>query len=177
MAWPATQLEENHEVAGLDELLEERNTIFLICLGYTRNRHDAEDLAQETFLRAHTNLARLRSQSSSKAWLCSIARNVCLDHLRRSRWRVFSYLFDHPEPFSSEDIHVVIEQKEQHDALKRAIRRLPAKLRDALVLREYGELSYEQIALTLDIEEGTVMSRLHRARKQLATLLGGGKEQ
>ena len=147
-----------------EALLAHRETVFLVCLGFTRNRRDAEDLAQETYLRALRNLGRIANGASSKAWLCSIARNACRDHLRRARFSLGRRAASPNEPAVDADPHVALDRKEQREVLRRAIARLSRPLRDALVLREYGELSYEHIAQALGIELGTVMSRLHRAR-------------
>lgn len=151
----------------VEALLEHRETVFLVCLGYTRRRSDAEELAQETYLRAWASRERLREQASAKAWLCRIARNACLDHLRRSGKGLFRPLMPTTDPPGGDDPGAALEEKEKRAALKRAIRGLSRPLRDVLVLREYGELSYEQIAEALGLAPGTVMSRLHRARARV----------
>ena len=153
---------------SLDELLGHSRTVFLVCFGLTRNRADAEDLAQETYLRACRQLDRLPSGDAAKAWLFRVARNVCLDHLRRRRLDIFSYGKVADQTLAAGDPHEDLVRRERNAALSRALGRLPRRLREVLVLREYGELSYEQIAQALRIELGTVMSRLHRARRKLA---------
>lgn len=150
-----------------EDLFGYSRQVFLLCFGLTGNRADAEDLAQETYLRACRHPDRLPNGDGARAWLCRVARNVCLDHLRRRR-------FEHGRakptgrPETTDDPHADFVRREQSAALSRALERLPRRLREVVVLREYGELSYEEIARALEIELGTVMSRLHRARRKLA---------
>jgi RNA polymerase sigma-70 factor (ECF subfamily) len=152
---------------SLEELVGHSRAIFLLCFGFTRNRADAEDLAQETYLRACRQPQRLPGGDGAKAWLCRVARNLCLDHLRRHRSDNGRAKLATP-PHAAEDPHENLVRREQGAALSHALERLPRRLRVVLVLREYGELSYEQIAQALEIELGTVMSRIHRARRKLA---------
>jgi RNA polymerase sigma-70 factor (ECF subfamily) len=154
---------------ALEELLGHSRTVFLLCFGLTRSRADAEDLAQETYLRVCRRPDRLPGGEAAKSWLFRVARNVCLDHLRRRRIEILFHRAKPPDPQRAADgPHEDLVRHEQTAALSQALRRLPPRLRDVLVLREYGELSYEQIAQALEIEVGTVMSRLHRARRKLA---------
>ena len=155
---------------SVEELVGYSRTVFLLCFGLTRNRADAEDLAQETYLRACRQPDRLPGGDGAKAWLCRVARNVCLDHLRRRRFDRGRATPANP-PEASDDPHEDLVRREQRAALFHALERLPRRFREVLVLREYSELSYEQIAQALEIELGTVMSRLHRARRKLAEAL------
>jgi RNA polymerase sigma-70 factor (ECF subfamily) len=158
--------------AAVEALLAHRKTVFLICLGFARNRGDAEDLAQETYLHALRRVPELRDETLLKAWLCRIARNTCLDHLRRAKLRRFIGLAEAPEPRTPGTPETLLQNEERYLALRAAVVAMPGKLRDVLVLREYGELAYQEIAVSLGIEPGTVMSRLHRARAWLASRLG-----
>ncbi len=154
----------------LEDLLAYRETVFLVCLGFTRRRSEAEDMTQETYLRALAKLDHLRDPLSLKAWLCCIARNTCLDLLRRQRWQNFFSLI--PEGTDSKpNPEELLESKEQVLALKRAVAQLPSRLREVFILRTYGELSYEEVARALGMPLGTVMSRLHRARAFLSDKL------
>jgi RNA polymerase sigma-70 factor (ECF subfamily) len=163
------------DVAGspVEALLAHRNTVFLICLGFARHRGDAEDLAQETYLHALRRVPQLRDETLLKAWLCRVARNTCLDHLRRARLRRFIGLSEVPEPWTQTTPETLLQDEERHRALRDAVAALPRKLREVLVLREYGGLGYQEISAVLVIELGTVMSRLHRARARLVRQLGG----
>jgi RNA polymerase sigma-70 factor (ECF subfamily) len=131
----------------------------------------AEDATQEAFIRAWINLASFQPQTSFQNWLYRIAVNAALDMLRRK-----------PESsFDDEDALMVTDQapgpeatvinKERNALLQKAIQSLPDAARSVLVLREYGELSYQEISSVLDIPIGTVMSRLNYARNRLRELL------
>lgn len=131
----------------------------------------AEDAAQEAFLRAWTKLPSFRPDSSLRNWLCRIAINAALDVLRRkteghSSDEEMQNLIDK----NSGPEEVLIE-KEQAAFLQQAMKSLPEASRTVLVLREYGGLSYEEIASVLDIPIGTVMSRLNYARNRLRDML------
>jgi len=146
------------------ELLGYRDKVFCLCLGFVGNAADARDLVQDTFAKA---LAHCREAEPDRlqAWLMRIARNTCLDQVRRRKARgplhpvsEFSAVeWQTPEDSAaaSDDIRIV----------RKAIAGLPRRQRDVLVMREYGELSYQEIASTLGISSGTVMSRLNRARQ------------
>jgi RNA polymerase sigma-70 factor, ECF subfamily len=131
----------------------------------------AEDMAQEAFLRAWTNLPSFRPDSPLRNWLYRIAVNAALDVLRRKT----------EEPVEDEVIQMVADPapgpeaaviaREQVAFLQKALKSLPDAARSVLVLREYGELSYQEIATVLDIPIGTVMSRLSYARNRLSELL------
>ncbi len=131
----------------------------------------AEDMAQETFLRAWINLPSFRPQSSLRNWLYRIAVNAAVDVLRRRPEETLEdeatqLLIDHaagPE--------TALIEKERLTQLQQAIQSLPEAARYVLVLREYGGLSYQEMASALDVPVGTVMSRLNYARNRLRKLL------
>ena len=125
----------------------------------------AEDIAQEAFLRAWTNLHNYKPKSPFKNWLLRIATNAALDEIRRERKTVAleSIQLDSSEPgpeasFAQKEVDVQVQQ---------AILELPPASRAVLVLREYEGLSYKEIAESLGIPLGTVMSRLNYARSSL----------
>jgi RNA polymerase sigma-70 factor, ECF subfamily len=133
----------------------------------------AEDMAQEAFLRGWINLPSFRPQSSLRNWLYRIAVNATLDVLRR---RQAETLEDEqaqmiPDPAMGPETALI--EKERVALLQRAMQALPEAARSVLVLREYGELSYQEIATVLDVPVGTVMSRLNYARNRLRELLKG----
>jgi RNA polymerase sigma-70 factor (ECF subfamily) len=158
------------EAQLFEELMTHKDEVFRICLGFSRNASDAEDLAQDVYLAAFRNVGNLHSPYAAKEWLLRVTRNTCLDHQKKRRIaRLFRERAQAPEsgpaPEAPSDR---AEANEQLRALKRAVSQLPKKLREAFVLREYGELSYQDVARTLGIKEGTVMSRLSRARAAVA---------
>jgi len=150
-----------------EELLALKETVFRICLGYAKNYADAEDLTQDVYLKAHRSLNGLSNPELGREWLFAIARNACIDHRRKDRLgRLLPFLYEtgrerRPDPAPA------LERDEKAQALKEAVRSLPEKLRAVFVLHAYGGLSYREIALSLGIKEGTVMSRLNRARTGL----------
>lgn len=154
-----------------ERLFIHQETIFQICLGYSRNYAEAEDLAQEVYLKAYQRLPSLRDCSSAKDWLIRIAKNACLDRQKKLRTQGFwlrrwarEITLEPPAP-AEDGLEGRLQQ------LKGAIRRLPRKLRTIFVLREYGHLTYEEMSTALDLNMGTVMSRLSRARRQVAAAL------
>ena len=160
----------------MDELAAFRETIFLICLGFTHHPWDAQELAQEAYLQAQQRLHQLRRPEAAKAWLCRLTRNICLDHLRNQKWRRLLWLEEAEEQGHNLNPEVLLEMQEQIRQVKKAVGQLPKKLREVFILRAYGELSYEEVAQTLGIHIGTVMSRLSRARTIIRNVMEKGGE-
>jgi RNA polymerase sigma factor (sigma-70 family) len=141
-----------------------RNKVFCLCLGFIGNAADALDLTQDTFAKALVHYRQDRPEYV-QAWVMRIARNICLDHLRSRKIRgpqqsISEYSaieWRTPEDLagSREDIRIV----------RKAIADLPPRLREVLVMREYGELSYLEISRALRIGKSTMASRLNRARQ------------
>ncbi len=156
---------------SIDRLLAHREMIFRICLGFSRNYAQAEDLTQETYLRACRNLPHLRNPLQAREWLIRIAKNACLDqkkkdHSRRMILRRWVRESESTEPAESTEDPDIMRRR-----LKTAVLRLPRKLKEVFILREYGHLTYDELAATLGLRKGTVMSRLNRARSRLAAEL------
>lgn len=158
-----------------DEMLNHKEIVFRICLGFSKDPWDAEDLTQEVYIKAWRKLDSLKDTGFLKAWLFKIARNTCLDHLNKVRLRKFFFLDaaeqQEPRDNNAKTPEHTLEFQQQLDLLKNAAARLPVKLREVFVLKEYGRLSYREIADAVGVEEGTVMSRLNRARKKVAALM------
>jgi RNA polymerase sigma-70 factor, ECF subfamily len=155
----------------LEDLLAHRESVFRICLGFSRNYAEAEDLAQDVYLRAHRGLSGLKNPAAARDWLFRIARNACADHTKTSRLRRalllrFGTRAEAGPPPADEGAG-----DPRLDRLKAAVRGLPPRLREVFVLREYAHLTYEDIGRTLDLKPGTVMSRLNRARTAIARAL------
>jgi len=131
----------------------------------------AEDAAQEAFLQAWLHLEAFQPGSSLRNWLYRIAVNAALDTLRRGRERSSGALDALPAADPQPGPEGEAIRAEQARRVQRAILDLPETSRSALVLREYGGLSYQEIAAALDVPVGTVMSRLNHARGQLRELL------
>jgi RNA polymerase sigma-70 factor (ECF subfamily) len=143
----------------------------------SRNQAEAEDLVQETCLRALRAMERLRPDSNVKSWLFTILRNIWLNQLRQRKTVPDIVELDSDEHGpnravdSSKDPHAAYVSDLERDHVWHAIGQLPLESREVVLLREYEELSYEEIAAMLQCPVGTVMSRLARARSKLRDLL------
>ena len=135
----------------------------------------AEEAAQEAFIRAWLHLASYRPQFSFRSWLYRIAINAALDALRK---RPVEAALDGLELASgAEAPEAAVERRERAGQVRRAVLALSPASRAVLVLREYEELSYQEIAAALSIPLGTVMSRLNYARSQMRTALAAYLEE
>lgn len=140
-------------------------------LGYSE---DAEDIAQETFIKAFTNIKNFKEESKFSTWLSKIAINLCMDKFRSKSSK---------EENLEEGVWLTIPQNSYYDPeetaerleiqerIRKAVASLPEELRIVFVLRELEDLSYDEISKMLNIPMGTVESRLYRARMKLKTLL------
>jgi RNA polymerase sigma-70 factor, ECF subfamily len=146
----------------------------------SRNSTEAEDLVQETCLRALRAIDGLRGGGSIKSWLFTILRNIWLNQVRRRRTAPDLIELDADDNGSTapadatQDPHTDYVSKFERERVRVAIGQLPVEFREIIILREYEELSYQEIAALLDCPPGTVMSRLARARSKLRDLLSGG---
>ncbi len=148
----------------LDELMNYSDVIFRICLGFSRNPWDAEDLMQDVYLKALKNIGSLKNSCHLRGWLLKIAKNTCLNHVKKQRLQRFLFPRISDDSIDRSTPEWRFMRKEQHNIFKNAVRCLPQKLRAVFILKEYGRLSCQEIAQTLGIKEGTVMSRASRAR-------------
>jgi RNA polymerase sigma-70 factor (ECF subfamily) len=141
----------------------------------TRNHAEAEDLVQETYVRAMPAMGKLRVDSNMKSWLFTILRNVWLNQIRKQRNGPKMVEIEDSVANSivepSKDSYDLYVSKLETEQVRAAIQELPVQFREIILLREYEDLSYQEIAGVLDCPVGTVMSRLGRARAKLRTLL------
>jgi RNA polymerase sigma-70 factor (ECF subfamily) len=157
---------ENHSEI-FEELMNCSDTVFQICLGFSRNPWEAEELMQEVYLRAFRKIDSTINGHFSREWLFRIAKNACINHMKKKR---LSRIFLMRSGINSVEQNTPEQQvilEEQHLMLKRAIGKLPRRLHEVFVLKEYAHLSCLEIAQTLDIKQGTVLSRLNRARQAI----------
>ena len=131
----------------------------------------AEDAAQEAFMRAWVNLPSYQPKGCLRNWLYRIAINAALDVLRRKPEERLEDEEALRMPDQVEGPETALIEKEQVALLKQAMKSLPEAARSVLVLREYGGLSYQEIASVLDVPVGTVMSRLNYARNRLREIV------
>jgi RNA polymerase sigma-70 factor (ECF subfamily) len=152
-----------------DLVIAHQHQVFGVALRMLGNEADAQDAAQEVFLRAHQGMARFRGEARLSTWLYSIASRVCLSRLSRRRGRPArggeEVLERIPSPHGNPG--EALEEGELGAALLRAIADLAEERRIVVVLRDLEGLPYEEIAEILGLPLNTVRSRLHRARMEL----------
>ena len=157
------------ETAAFEELvITYQHRVFGVALRMLGNAAEAQEVAQEAFIRAHRGLAEFRGDAKLSTWLYAITSRLCLNRLatgeRRLRRQGEETLL---RLAGGETPDVAVERGELEAALHRAIAELPEERRIVVVLRDLEGLPYEEIAEVLDLELGTVRSRLHRARADL----------
>lgn len=143
------------------------------------DRDDAFDMTQEAFIKAYGSLSSFRGDSKFSVWIYRITTNVCLDFLRsKSRKQQVSLTvsdddedaqLDIPDPKADPEQQLI--KKISMQSVEEGLKTLPDKQRQILVMRELGGMSYAEIGKALSIEEGTVKSRIFRARKRLCIFL------
>lgn len=148
--------------------------IFRLAVSFTRHRGEAEDLTQEVFLKLWQNLDRYIPGSSFRAWAYRVARNMFVDAYRRSReqrkatWVDPEFLEQLP---GADDPHTEVVRRQRLELARSGIARLPEDLARLIMLRDFADWSYEELAEELGLPLGTVKSRLNRARRELATVM------
>ena len=161
-------------------VLDNQNRVYSLALRLVNDREEAADLAQEAFVKAWQGLPSFQGESSFATWIYRLTTNVCIDWLRRQKRREGvepSVSLDDEESGWAEpadrdsDPPLLLERSERGKALARGLDRLPDWQRRALVLRELSGLSYQEIGQALDIDLGTVKSRIARARLNLRKIL------
>jgi RNA polymerase sigma-70 factor (ECF subfamily) len=151
--------------------------LFGYAMVLARNPTEAADLVQETYVRALKAKESLRPSSNVKSWLFTILRNIWLNQVQHQRTAPRIIELDANEGIvdvaidTSKDPHAQYVIKMEQETVRNAIQELPAEFREIIILREYEELSYQEIAAMLDCPAGTVMSRLARARSKPRILL------
>lgn len=157
-----------------------KNNVFRTCMGFVHNHDDAEDLTQEVFIKALQSISRFRENARLSTWLYRIAVNKSLNFIRDQKKKslfqrigdLFSGAADNATYAGSEineqplpDNHLT--QNEQKRALQQALNQLPEKQRTAFILHKYEELSYTEIAASMQTTVASVESLMHRAKKNL----------
>ena len=178
-----------HTMQGDDDafaLLVRRyqGTVFNVAYRVVGNRADAEDLAQEAFIRAYRALESFDMERPLAPWLKRITTNVCLNWLEKQKVRPQTVASDLTPPDIEEDAlaqfadskatpEQQVAQGEQAQHIRQALQKLPLRYRAVIELRHYQDLNYEAIAEALDVPLSTVKSDLFRARKMLSQMLVG----
>lgn len=138
--------------------------VYRFLLGITGNEHMADELTQETFLRALLNKATYREQGYMLTWLCTIAKNLWLKECRRHRFDALPQE-EMPDPSPTPEQH--LEQQEQRQAMQRALLELPEEYRDVVLLHIYAELPLKEIAAMKGKSESWGKVTFYRAKQQL----------
>ena len=155
--------------------------IWRICWHYTGNRESAEDCGQETMIRIWRSLDSYRGDCALESWVYRIAANCCMDYLRKKKrdksvsmepMREQGFDPADPSPGTEEQVVAADEQKR----LREAITMLPEDQREALIMTQLEEVPYEEAAKLLGVSEGTIKSRVNRAKARLKEILSGERE-
>lgn len=158
---------------------QQEKNVYLTCLHMMGNPEDAQDCAQETMLKAYRAFSSFRGESQFGTWISRIAVNVCRDALRARR-QVVSLDALREDGFDVPDervnVYAQMDQKERMRLLKDALQLLPEDMKTVLVLRDIKGCSMEDMSRILSLPEGTVKSRLNRARKKICQLLAQNME-
>jgi len=161
-------------------VIENQTKVYNLALRMVGNAEDAYDMSQEAFIKAYNSLAFFRGESRFSVWLYRLTTNVCLDFLRsqgRKQHGSLTYMNNEDDdkeleiPDDRFSPETLAEKKELREAVNHGLMSLPKEYRAILLLREIDGLSYEEIAEALSLEEGTVKSRIFRARKRLCAIL------
>jgi len=175
---------EGREAAYRELIRRYERPVFSLILRMVRDRQLAEDLAQETFIKALNAIGTYRPEFKFSSWIFKIANNAAIDHLRRRELVTLS-IDGAPHATSAEDIEATalqvgdkaetpldeLEARELGSAIERAIGQLRPEYRSCIMLRHVEGLAYEEIAQLLDLPLGTVKTYIHRARHELRDLL------
>lgn len=166
---------------AFEELVRANQTnVYNLALKLMKNTEDASDAAQESFLKAYLKLSTFRGDSKFSVWLYRLTYNTCLDMIRKRHQDNVISLNPETEDGKETEIEIrddspgpeeLYEQRETQSIIRREMARLPEEQYRILVMREISGMSYSEIADTLGITEGTVKSRIFRARSKLSELL------
>ncbi|MCL1852476.1 MAG: RNA polymerase sigma factor [Peptococcaceae bacterium] len=144
-------------------VLEYQNLVFTVCLNIVKNKSDAENMAQETFLTAYRSLSDFRG-GNFKSWLCRIAVNKSIDCRRRQSRFVVEELRDSVEQ-DGDSVEEVFERKERGEKLEHILAALPDRYTAVVRAFYYSQLPVKEIARRMELPERTVETRLYRAKK------------
>lgn len=164
------------DAAAWEEIVARyRRKVFHISYKFTGKHDQAEDLTQEIFLKVFKSLGKFHRDADFGTWLSSVARHYCIDRYRASKRErevlVDDLLaFDHA-PALSGNPQRALEAVDVRNLVRHALDQLPPKLREAVILRDLHELSYQELAERLGLPEGTVKSRINRGREELTRRL------
>lgn len=175
------------DIHAFEQLIESyQKRVFNIAYRIIGSYDDANELAQEVFIKVYRSLVKFKGQSTFSTWIYSITKNVCYDELRKRKNKKVVYIDEDVKYDNSEIQRQIEDDRPQPDEIaekneiKRiiheAISELSEEHRVAIVLRDIQGFSYEEISKILECPEGTVKSRINRARQSLKNILKKNKE-
>ena len=181
--------QQGREAAFRELIRRYERPVFSLVHRMVRDRETAEELAQDTFVKALNNIERYSPEFKLSSWLFKIANNLAIDHLRKARLPTVS-LSGSPDATTAAEIEATsfevaghapsaldaLEARELGTAIERAIGKLRPEYRSCIIMRHVEGRSYEEIATTLDLPLGTVKTYIHRARHELRQALEGAAE-
>ena len=173
---------QNGDPDAFGQLMEPlEQLVWRVCWHYTGNREAAEDCGQEAMIRIWRNLANYRGECALESWVYRIAANCCMDWLRKKKRDKSVSMepmreqgFDPADPSPGTEEQVVA--KDERQRLREAIAQLPDDQREALILTQLEKIPYDEAAQSLGISEGTVKSRVNRAKARLKEILSEERE-
>ena len=167
--------ETENTVYDIETLMREYgNDVLKTAYSFVRDREAAKDLFQETFIKANYNLDKFRGESSIKTWLIRITVNVCKDYLKSAyQKKVVPMTQVEEESLRVEDDYEQIENEDRDEQIRRAVNSLPENYREVVLCVYFREMSVADTSAALGVPEGTIKSRLSRAREVLKSKLEG----
>jgi RNA polymerase sigma-70 factor (ECF subfamily) len=180
------------DAAAWEELVRQvSRRVYNICYRFTGVSDQAEDLTQEVCIRMYRSLDSFDPERAAlMTWVTTIARNLLVDHFRRSQYDRRTGSLDAPTSGDDDDLSLGdriqdpspspeagVHSRETQVIVHQALQRLSPELREAVILRDLQDMDYKEIAVTLNIPEGTVKSRINRGRAELARLLSRTQKQ
>jgi RNA polymerase sigma-70 factor (ECF subfamily) len=175
------------DTRAFEELVaRHRDRIYARARSMVRNEEEAIDLSQEAWVKGWQRLKQFQGESSFSTWMTRIVINLCLDELRKQKRRRTESIEDMDEESGGVERHMPavtvnpterLERGELRQRIDRALGQLSREHRTVLVLHEFEEMEYKEIAKTMECSMGTVMSRLFYARRKLAALLADLKNE
>src|SRR5438270_8118757 len=174
------QAQRGDMVAFEELVLRHRDKIYARAFSMMRNEEEAVDLSQEAWVKGWQRLKQFQGESSFLTWMTRIVINLCLDQIRKQKRHRAESIEAMEEDSGGVERHMPVltvnptaglERQELRQRIDRALNQLSYEHRTVLVLHEFEEMEYKQIAKTMDCSIGTVMSRLFYARRKLAALL------
>ena len=150
------------------------NDVLRIAYMYVKDIHTAEDIFQEVFIKVNNKLSTFGGYSSIKTWIVRITINTCKDYLKSAYNRRVVPMMEYQEDaIISDSDYEQIEKQDTSDLIKKSVLSLPAKYKDVVICIYFQDMSIAEAAKALNIAEGTVKSRLSRARSKLKNMLEG----